>query len=474
MRASLQRLVQRAALPPLVLDSGAPLPSSLSPLSPLTPLPDSPNSDLLLDGDNSDSLPFSEAVVNLVLVKHTNLTICSNTRHDPGTPGYNLGVPPATYEKAMRRPDADRWTAVMEKEMGLLHNMQVYDLVPLPPGAHAIGSRWVLEYKLGDGKGRSVEKARFMVKGFMQIPGRDFGCTFAPVAHQASVCIITTYCAQEDWELHSLDIKRGFLHGKIDEVVYVHQLCGYKKSGPNGEHLVRQLNSFLYGIKQEAHMFYKTLREELEGQGFVHCAVDHAVFTYNKGGVQCLTGWHVNNAMGGSNNEFFLREVKHKLHMHFGIMDMGAIAKFLGIQFKQNRETKELLIHQAEYIHHLLKEYGLSNCHPVHLPMDPDYPFLKDDDAAKLIPISDLSTVYPKIIGELLYLSLCTCPDIAHAVQCLSQFISCSTPRLYATAKHILRYLAGMVNYRLHYGDPTRTSDLHGFSDADWASCLEY
>ena len=155
MRASLQCLVQRAALPPLVLDSGAPLPSSLSPLSPLTPLPDSPNSDLLLDGDNSDSLPFSEAVVNLVLVKHTNLTICSNTRRDPGTPGYNLGVPPATYEKAMRRPDADRWTAVMEKEMGLLHNMQVYDLVPLPPGAHAIGSRWVLEYKLGDGKGRS-------------------------------------------------------------------------------------------------------------------------------------------------------------------------------------------------------------------------------------------------------------------------------------------------------------------------------
>jgi len=152
---------------------------------------------------------------------------------------------------------------------------------------------------------------------------------------------------------------------------------------------------------------------------------------------------------------------------------MGAIAKFLGIQFEWNRETKELWIHQAEYIHHLLEEYGLSDCHPVHLPMDLNYPLLKDEDAAKLTPISNLSTVYPKIIGELLYLSLCTRPDIAHAVQRLSQFISHPTPHLYATAKHFLRYLAGMVNYRLHYGDPTRTSDLHGFSDADWASCPE-
>jgi len=455
-----------------VLDSGAPPPSPLSPLSPLTPLPDSPDPDSP-DGDNSDSLPFSEAVVNLVLVEHTNLAICSNTHCDPGTPGYDLGVPPATYEEAMRRPDADRWTAAMEREMGLLHNMQVYDLVPLPPGAHAIGSQWVLEYKSGDRKGRSVEKAHFVAKGFTQIPGRNFGRTFAPVACQASVRIIAAYCTREDWELHSLDIKRAFLHGKIDEVVYIHQPRGYEKSGPNGERLVGRLNSSLYGIKQAAYMFYKTLREELESQGFVHCAVDHAVFTYNKGGVRCLTGWHVDDAMGGSNNESFLREVKHKLHMRFGITDMGAITKFLHIQFKRNRETKELWIYQAEYIHHLLEEYGLSDCHPVHLPMDPNYLLLKDEDAAKLTPISDLSTVYPKIIGKLLYLSLCTRLDIAHAVQRLSQFISHPTPRLYATAKCILRYLAGTVNYRLHYGDPTHTSDLHGFSNVDWASCPE-
>ena len=154
------------------------------------------------------------------------------------------------------------------------------------------------------------------------------------------------------------------MHGKINEIVYIHQPRGYEKSGPNGERLVGRLNSSLYGIKQAAYMFYKTLREELESLGFVRCAADHAVFTYNKGGVRCLTGWHVDNAMGGSNNESFLKEVKHKLHMRFGIMDMGAIAKLLGIQFERNRETKELWIHQTEYIYHLLEEYGLFRLSP--------------------------------------------------------------------------------------------------------------
>ena len=126
-------LVHRSTPSPLVLDTVLPPSSSLSLLSPLTPLPDSSP-----DSGDSDSLLFSEAVVNLVLIKHANLAICSNTHRDPGAPGYDLSVPPATYDEAMRCPDANRWRAVMEKEMGLLRDMQVYDLVSLPPGVETV------------------------------------------------------------------------------------------------------------------------------------------------------------------------------------------------------------------------------------------------------------------------------------------------------------------------------------------------
>ena len=133
------------------------------------------------------------------------------------------------------------------------------------------------------------------------------------------------------------------------------------------------------------------------------------------------------------------------------------ITKYLGIQFKRDRTTRELWIHQADYTCHLLDEYGLSDCHPILLPMDPNHPFLRDEDAAKLPEIPDISSLYPKLIGELLYLSVCTRPDIVHAVQRLSQHLSCPTPRLFATAKRVLCYLASTVNYRLYYGGATRT-----------------
>jgi len=443
-----------------------------SPLSPLTPIPESPTGlSESAESATDDTLP--DVVMNLVILEHAHLAIRSDTRRDPGAPGYDMGIPPATYDEAMRRSDADRWRAAMEKEMTLLREMKVYDLVRLPLGAHAIGSRWVLEYKSGDGKGGPVEKARFVAKGFTQVPGRDFGRTFAPVAHQSSICVIAAHCAKEDWELHSLDIKHAFLHGKIEEDVYIKQPRGYETFGPGGETLVGKLNFSLYGIKQAAYEFYRILRGELEMQGFVHCEADHAVFYFRRNGICCLLAWHVDDGMAGSNNVLFLGETKRRLHMRFGITDMGVITKYLGIQFERDWTTRELWIHQVEYICHLLGEYGLSDCHPVVLPMDPNHPFLRDGDAAKLPDIPDLSSLYPTLVSELLYLSVCTRPDIAHAVQRLSQYLSRPTPRLFAAGKRILRYLADTVNYRLHYGGATCTGDLHGFSNADWATCPE-
>lgn len=125
---------------------------------PLSPLTEESGSDL--SPSDTSVGPLSSAVVDLVISKHTHLAIRSNTRHDPADPTYDLSVPPATYDEAVRRSDAPRWRAAMDKEIEQLRSMNVYSLVPLPPGGHAIGSHWVLEYKEGDGKGGPVEKAR--------------------------------------------------------------------------------------------------------------------------------------------------------------------------------------------------------------------------------------------------------------------------------------------------------------------------
>lgn len=74
---------------------------------------------------------------------------------------------------------------------------------------------------------------------------------------------------------------------------------------------------------------------------------------------------------------------------------------------------------------------------------------------------------YRSVVGSLQYLSF-TRPDIAYAVNRLSQFVHQPTDAHWHAAKRILRYLAGTTTHgiKLHSSSPMA---FHAFSDADWA-----
>jgi len=76
-------------------------------------------------------------------------------------------------------------------------------------------------------------------------------------------------------------------------------------------------------------------------------------------------------------------------------------------------------MHQLEYIVFLLNEYGLSDCNPVHLLADPKA--LLGDPSIKYPIVPDLYSAYLKLISELIYLSVNTCPDIFYIINALAQ-----------------------------------------------------
>ena len=69
----------------------------------------------------------------------------------------------------------------------------------------------------------SIEKhkAQFMARGFSQREGVDYGETFAPVARYTSIRSIILVAAELGWKIYQMDVKTAFLHGVIQEEIYI-------------------------------------------------------------------------------------------------------------------------------------------------------------------------------------------------------------------------------------------------------------
>jgi hypothetical protein len=117
---------------------------------------------------------------------------------------------PVTYSQAMSRSDSDQWEAAMEAELDSIHRTGTWVLTDLPKGRQAIGSKW--EFKIKRKADGSVDryKARLVAKGFSQKEGVDYKETFAPVAKFTSIRLLLALAAQQDYEIHQMDVKTAW------------------------------------------------------------------------------------------------------------------------------------------------------------------------------------------------------------------------------------------------------------------------
>jgi hypothetical protein len=79
--------------------------------------------------------------------------------------------------------------------------------------------------------GEKWYKARLVVKGFAQKKGIDFDETFSPVIKMTSIRTILSLVALEYLHLEQLDVKTTFLHGDLEEEIYMQQPQGYEVKG---------------------------------------------------------------------------------------------------------------------------------------------------------------------------------------------------------------------------------------------------
>ena len=135
----------------------------------------------------------------------------------------------------------------MIEEMDALNGNGTWNLVHLPTGKKAIGCRWIFAVKVNPNDSIARLKARLVAKGYAQTYGVDYSDTFPPVAKMTYVRLFISLVATHNWDLYQLDIKNTFLHGDLQEEVYMEQPLGFVAQGEIGK--VCRLRKSLYGLK---------------------------------------------------------------------------------------------------------------------------------------------------------------------------------------------------------------------------------
>ena len=194
----------------------------------------------------------------------------------------------SSYSEAIKSKGKENWLRAMREEIESLLKNYTWILVKNPLTKKIISCKWIFKRKIEVGKTENIRfKARLVARGFTQEEGVDFNEFFSPIVKHTSKRILLALVAKHDWVLHQLDVKTAFLHGDLEETIYMHQPKGFEV--PNSEGMVCLLKKSLYGLKQSSRQWwYMKFDEHITAMGFRKSDFDSCVYIRERKGIGVL------------------------------------------------------------------------------------------------------------------------------------------------------------------------------------------
>ncbi|CAL2244935.1 unnamed protein product [Prunus armeniaca] len=364
-------------------------------------------------------------------------------------------VEPENYEDAAQD---ESWRKAMEAELEMIEKNDTWKLVERPFAKPVIGVKWVYKTKLNLDGTVQKNKARLVAKGYSQKPGIDYNETFAPVARLDTIRTLIALAAHKEWSLYQLDVKSAFLNGVLKEEVYVEQPQGFVKK--DEETKVYKLHKALYGLKQAPRAWYDEIDAYFNKAGFKKSPSEATLYVKAEGSDVLIVSLYVDDIVYTGSSSQMTEEFRRDMMEHYEMTDLGVLHHFLGMGVIQSKQS--IFLHQKKYGQKLVEKFGLKDCKLVATPLAMNEKLSKNDGSEA----ADEGE-YRQIVGSLLYLTA-TRPDIMFAASLLARFMHNPTKKHMGTAKRVLRYIQGTIDFGIVFEKGKETT-LIGYCDSDWA-----
>jgi histone deacetylase 1/2 len=368
---------------------------------------------------STDESPSPSPVILSPIRTRLQKGIRNPKKYTDGTVRYGMlssTGEPCTLVEAL---DDENWCNAMNEEYKALMENKTWHLVPPSSNKNLIDCKWVYRIKRKSDGTIDRYKARLVAKGFKQRYGIDYKDTFSPVVKIATIRTVLALSVFRGWSLRQLDVKNAFLHGVLEEEVYMRQPPGFEN--PNAPNYICKLDKALYGLKQAPRAWYSRLSTKLCDLGFVPSKTDTSLFLFNKEGITIFLLIYVDDIIVTSSSDYAISALLQDLNKNFAIKDLGDLHYFVGIEVTKRRNG--LLLTQEKYAKDLIQRVGMQGCKSTPTPLSS----IEQLSLTSGTPLSsDDSTRYRSIVGRLQYLTL-TRPDLSYSVNKVCQYLHAPT-----------------------------------------------